>query len=192
MSQSKVTLAKFDASIGLDRGASKLTEILWYLTKMLFFMSAFPFPSSFKVFVLRRFGARVGSGVILKPRVNIHFPWKLVLGDDVWIGEEVFILNFECCTIASNVCVSQRVFLCGGNHDFRKPDMPYRNGPITLHQGSWVGAGTFVGPGVQIGTDSIITAGSVITSSVEGNGIYRGNPARQISVRWKSENEKRN
>lgn len=192
MSQSKVTLSKFDASVGLDRGASKVKEMLWYLAKMLLFLTAFPFPSRLKVSVLRLFGARVGHGVVLKPRVNIHFPWKLVIGDYVWIGEEAFILNFERCTIASNACVSQRAFLCGGNHDFRKPDMPYRNGPIILHEGSWVGAGAFVGPGVEIGADSIITAGSILTGSVERNGIYKGNPATLIGMRWKNDNEIKN
>lgn len=192
MNQSKVTLAKFDASLGLDRGASKVKEMLWYIIKMLLFLTPFPIPSRFKVLILRLFGARVGHGVVLKPRINIHFPWKLVLGDHVWIGEEVFILNFESCTIASNVCVSQRAFLCGGNHDFRKPDMPYRNGPIILHEGCWVGAGAFVGPGVEIGTDTVITAGSIITGSVAGNGIYRGNPATLVGVRWKNDNELKN
>ena len=62
---------------------------------MVFFLSAFPFPSSLKTWLLKFFGAKVGQGVIIKPRVNIHMPWKLNIGDDVWIGEEVFILNFE-------------------------------------------------------------------------------------------------
>jgi len=75
--------------------------------------------------------------------------------------------------------------LCGGNHDFNTASMPYRNGPITLQDGSWVGAGCFVGPGVAVGYDSVITAGSVLTASVAGNGIYRGNPAVFIKNRWK-------
>ncbi|MFL9844944.1 WcaF family extracellular polysaccharide biosynthesis acetyltransferase [Flavobacterium rhizosphaerae] len=183
-SQSRVRLDQFDSSIGLKRGAGKLKELSWYLIKVFFFLSALPFPSSFKVFLLKCFGAKVGNGVVIKPRVNIHFPWKLVIGNYVWIGEEVFILNFEPVVIGNNACISQRSFLCGGNHNFKVPSMPYRNGPITIKAGSWIGAGCFVGPNVVVGVDSVVTAGSVVTSPVAANGIYRGNPAVFIKHRW--------
>lgn len=182
---SKVKLAYFDASQSLNRGGSKFKELIWYLAKMLFFLSAIPFPSSFKSTVLRLFGAKVGKGLVIKPRVNIHFPWKLTIGNDVWIGEEAFLLNFEPLTIGNNVCISQRAFLCGGNHDYRDPSMGYRNGPITLMDGSWVGASVFVGPNVVIGIDSVLSAGSVVTQSVPENSIFRGNPAIIVGIRWK-------
>jgi putative colanic acid biosynthesis acetyltransferase WcaF len=182
--KSRVRLKDFNSSIGLNRGVSKPKEILWYFVKMIFFLPAFPFPSTFKVSLLRLFGAKVGNGVVIKPRVNFHMPWKLIIGNDVWIGEEVFVLNFELITIGSNVCVSQRAFLCGGNHDFLDPTMPYRNGPITLQDGSWIGACCFIGPNVTVGTDTIVTAGSTATRSLAANGIYRGNPAIYLKARW--------
>lgn len=182
---SRVRLKDFDASDGLDRGASKMMEVSWYFVKMLVFLTAFPFPNFLKRGLLRFFGARIGNRVIIKPRVNIHMPWKLEIGSDVWIGEEVFILNFEKILIGNNVCVSQRAFLCGGNHDFSDPTMPYRNGPITLSDGCWVGAGCFVAPKVTIGKDTVVTAGSVVLRSLEGNGIYSGHPLTYIKPRWK-------
>lgn len=184
VTQSKVNLGGFNAGTGLDRGAGKLKEISWYFIKMIFFLSAMPYPNALKKMLLRAFGAKVGKGVVIKPRVNIHFPWKLVIGNDVWIGEEVFLLNFELLTIGNDVCVSQRAFLCGGNHDYRISEMPYRNGPITLMDGCWIGAGVFVAPDVTVGVDTIITAGSVVTGSVDGNGIYKGNPLSYIKARW--------
>lgn len=181
---SRVNLGGFDAATGLDRGAGKLKEVTWYFVKMIFFLSALPYPNALKCSLLRLFGARVGRGVVIKPRVNIHFPWKLVLGNDVWIGEEAFLLNFETLLVGNSVCISQRAFLCGGNHDFRIAEMPYRNGPITLMDGCWVGASVFVAPGVTIGIDSVVTAGSVVTGSLEANGIYKGNPIVYIKQRW--------
>lgn len=183
-STSKVRLGDFDASTGLDRGASKLKEVLWYVVKIIFFLSALPYPTSLKRMILRIFGARVGIGVVIKPRVNIHFPWKLSIGDHVWIGEEVFMLNFEQLTIGNNVCISQRVLLCGGNHNYKDPAMPYRNGPITLKDGSWIGAACFVGPNVTVGTDTVVAAGSIVTKSIYDNGIYGGNPLNFIKHRW--------
>jgi putative colanic acid biosynthesis acetyltransferase WcaF len=181
---SKVNLGGFNSRVGLERGAGKLKEISWYFIKMIFFLSAMPYPNSLKRFLLQWFGAKIGLGVIIKPRVNIHFPWKLVVGNNVWIGEEVCLLNFELLTIGDDVCISQRAFLCGGNHDFRIPEMPYRNGPVTLMNGCWIGASVFVSPGVTVGTDSVITAGSVVTANLEPNGIYKGNPLVYIKQRW--------
>jgi putative colanic acid biosynthesis acetyltransferase WcaF len=181
---SRVRLRDFDPSVSLDRGAGKIKEAFWYLTKMLFFLSAFPYPSSLKCRLLRLFGSKVGQHVTIKPRINIHMPWKLEIGDDVWLGEEVFILNFEPVRIGSNAVLSQRVFLCGGNHDYRSPSMPYRNGPITIHDGAWIGASCFVGPGVSVGVDTVVSAGSVVTSSLPHNGVYGGNGAVYRKERW--------
>jgi len=183
--QSKVKLGHFDASVGLDRGAGKLKEMIWYLIKVLFFLSPLPWPNKLKKTLLIWFGAIIGNGVIIKPRVNIHFPWKLIIGNDVWIGEEAFLLNFELLTIGDNVCISQRAFICGGNHDFAIPEMPYRNGPINLMNGCWVGASVFIAPGVTVGIDTVISAGSVVTTNLESNAVYKGNPLIYIKPRWK-------
>ncbi len=180
----RVRLKDFDATINLDRGAPRWKEICWYLTKVLFFMSALPYPNKFKATLLRLFGAKVGKGLIIKPRVNILFPWKLEIGNHVWIGEEVFILNFESLKIGNDVCISQRAFLCGGNHDYKDPVMTYRNGPITLQDGCWIGAATFVGPNVSIGIDTVITAGSVVTSNIGANLVCRTMPKDFTRQRW--------
>ncbi|MGP1992306.1 WcaF family extracellular polysaccharide biosynthesis acetyltransferase [Zobellia laminariae] len=184
-STSKVSLKDFDSSVGLDRGASRLKELCWYMVKVTFFLSALPYPSGLKTKLLRFFGAKIGKGVVIKPRVNIHFPWKLEIGDHTWIGEEAFLLNFEKLTIGNNVCISQRSFLCGGNHDYRNPTMPYRNGPIILKDGSWVGACCFIGPNVTVGKDTVVTVGSVIVSDLEENRVITKPITSQIKVRWK-------
>lgn len=176
-------LDQFDASRGLDRGRGRTVEMLWYLVKCAVFLSPLPWPSRWKGMLLRAFGAKVGDGVVIKPRVNIHFPWKLELGDHCWLGEEVFILNFEKIAIGPHTCVSQRAFLCAGNHDYRDPSFSYRNAPITLGRGVWIGAQVFVGPGVEIGEDCVVAASSVVTRSLPPNRIFRGNPATDCGQR---------
>lgn len=183
-SQDKVRLDQFDPSVGLDRGRSRFTEILWYLLKCAFFLSALPWPGSLKVRLLRAFGASVGDGVVIKPRVNIHLPWKLVIGDHCWIGEEAFLLNFEPITLGSHCVISQRAFLCTGNHDFRRPDFPYRNAPITLGDGTWVGASCFVAPGVTLHDGAIAAAGSVVTRDLPSASLCAGNPCEPRKPRW--------
>jgi putative colanic acid biosynthesis acetyltransferase WcaF len=183
----KVRNDLFDPSRGLDRRRPLPVEAVWYLAKCLLFLTPLPVPSRLKCLVLRWFGARVGHGVVIKPRVNIHLPWKLVVGDFTWIGEEVFILNFEPVTLGAHCCISQRAFLCTGNHDYRHPEMPYRNQPITVEDGAWVGAQSFVAPGVHIGTEAVITAGSVVTSSQPPRMVCGGNPCTPLKNRWPEE-----
>jgi len=175
----------FDASDGFDRGRPFFVEAVWYLLKIAFFLSALPWPSSFKCRLLRLFGAQIGAGVVIKPRVNIHFPWKLKVGDHAWIGEEVFILNLEPVTIGAHCCISQRAFLCTGNHDFRDPRMRYRSAPIQIADGAWIGAQCFVGPGLTIAEEAVATAGSVVIRDLPAAMICSGNPCQSVGKRWR-------
>ncbi len=186
---SRTRLDKFNPKLGLDRGRSKFVEASWYVLKRIFFISSIPWPYSLKVNLLRIFGAKAGHGIVIKPRVNIHFPWKLVLGDHIWIGEEVFILNLEPVIICSHTCISQRVFLCTGNHNFRDPCFGYRNSPIYIGSGAWVGACSIVCPGVTIGQDAVVSVAAVVTSNISKNNIVAGNPAMVQGIRWLDESK---
>jgi putative colanic acid biosynthesis acetyltransferase WcaF len=123
--------------------------------------------------------------VVNKPRVNVHFPGRLEVGAHSWIGEEVFILNFDPVRIGTQACVSQRAFLCTGNHDFRDEKFSFRSAPISVGDGAGVGASVFVGPGVEIGAEAVVTAGSVVLKSLAAGRICSGNPAVAGSARWK-------
>ena len=70
--------------------------------------------------------------------------------------------------------------LITGNHDYTKVDFPYRNSPIVIEDGAWVGAKAVVAPGVKIASHSILTLGTVITKDTEPYGIYQGNPGVKI------------
>jgi putative colanic acid biosynthesis acetyltransferase WcaF len=182
--QTRVRNDLFDPHEGFDRGRPAWFFALWYFVKRVFFLSALPWPSSFKSWLLRLFGAEVGRDVYWKPRVNIHIPWKLKVGDHTWVGEEVSIMNFAPVSVGAHCCLSQRCLLCSGNHDYRSANMRYRHAPIVLGDGVWIGAGAFVGPGVTVGTDAVITAMSLVSHSVEGGMVYAGQPCKPMRRRW--------
>jgi putative colanic acid biosynthesis acetyltransferase WcaF len=166
-----------------DRGAGKWREALWLLVSLVLFRLC-PFSlSPLKRAVLRAFGARIGKNVTIKPQVKITFPWKLTVGDHVWLGEECWLLNLERIVIGNNVCISQRAFLCTGSHDYKLSTFDLIVKPITVEDGCWIGAAAWVGPGVTIGTHAVLTAGSVAAKSLEPYGIYRGNPALMVKQR---------
>jgi putative colanic acid biosynthesis acetyltransferase WcaF len=178
----KVDLAKFSTG-DFDRGAGPLKEALWLvISRGLFQWCPFPF-SALKCAVLRWFGASVGQGVVIKPEAKITFPWKLKLGDHVWLGEQCWLLNLAPIEIGSNACISQRAFLCTGNHDYKSPGFNLITKPIRVEPGAWVGAAAFVGPGVAVGTHAVLTAASVATKDLEPCGIYQGNPAVLVKTR---------
>jgi len=181
----QVDLSSFSTG-DFDRGASRVREAAWVLVSLVLFRACPLKLSALKCWVLRRFGARVGRGVVIKPEVKITFPWKLVLGNHVWLGEECWLLNLAPITIADHVCISQRAFLCTGNHDYQSPGFDLVTKPIQVDQGAWVGAGAVVGPGVTFGTHAILAAGSVAAKDLQPYGVYRGNPAvlvRQRQIR---------
>jgi putative colanic acid biosynthesis acetyltransferase WcaF len=178
----KVDLSHFD-NRSFDRGAGKLKEGAWGIVSLfLFRLCPFSF-SALKRGVLRAFGARIGRGVVIKPKVAITFPWKLIIGDNVWLGEECWLLNLEKIVIGNSVCISQRAFLCTGSHNYKSPTFDLIVKPITVEDGAWLGAGCWVGPGVTVGSHAVLTAGSVATRNLQPWGIYRGNPASLIRQR---------
>ena len=147
------------------------------LVRCLFFQNSFPWPSDLRVELLRSFGAKIGRGVVIRANVNISFPWRLVIGDNVWIGEDVGILSLAAVKIGSNVCISQRAYLCTGSHDFRNNDFKLKTEPIMIGDRTWVAASAFIGPGITIGSDSVISAGAIVFSDIPTNSFVRGNPA---------------
>jgi putative colanic acid biosynthesis acetyltransferase WcaF len=178
----EVDLSKFSTN-RFDRGAGVMREGFWVLTSLLLFqLCPFKF-SALKCAVLRFFGAKVGRDVVIKPNVRITFPWKLTLGDHVWLGEECWLLNLAPISLASHVCISQRAFLCTGSHDYKSPTFDLIVKEIEIERGAWIGAGAWIGPGVRIRSHAVLTASSVATKDLEPFSIYQGNPAIKIRSR---------
>jgi putative colanic acid biosynthesis acetyltransferase WcaF len=178
-----VDLSAFDNS--WYRPGGRARRAVWYACNTLFFKSSIPYPSVFKVALLKLFGGVAGRGVTIKPNVNIKFPWFLEIGDNVWLGEGAWIDNLADVKIGSNVCVSQGAYLLTGNHDYKKVGFDLIVSPIVIEDGAWVGAKAIVCPGSTLRTHAVLTAGSVISGDTRPWTIYSGNaavPVRKRSV----------
>jgi putative colanic acid biosynthesis acetyltransferase WcaF len=181
MYEGKTKLDKYDNR--WYRPGSWLKRMLWHVASRLFINTYFPYPMSFKCIVLKAFGTKLGKGVVIKPKVNIKYPWYLTVENDTWIGEKVWIDNLAEVRIGQNVCLSQGAMLLTGNHNYRAPTFDLVLGPIILEDGVWIGAQAIVCPGVKCGSHAVLTVNSVATQPLEPYGIYQGNPAVFIKTR---------
>lgn len=160
-----------------------IARLIWYVVNSILFNSyLFPF-SGFKVGILKIFGSKIGSGVIIKPKVNIKYPWMLQIGNDSWIGENVWIDNLAKVKIGNNVCLSQGVMLLCGNHDYSKSTFDLIVAEINIEDGVWIGAKSLVGPHVTCHNHAVLAAFSFASKNLEPYAIYSGNPAIKIKER---------
>jgi putative colanic acid biosynthesis acetyltransferase WcaF len=131
------------------------------------------------------FGAHVGKNVVIKPRVNIKYPWNLSIGDNSWIGEEVWLDTVGRIYIGNNCCISQGAKIITGNHNYKNESFDLIVHSVKLEDGVWIGCGALVCGEVICGEQSVLTAGSVASKNLEGNFIYTGVPAEKVRIRYK-------
>lgn len=160
-------------TVGYDKGRPRVVQALWFAAMNLAFTPWFV-PATFRCVLLRWFGAQVGERVFIRHGVRVLWPWKLSIGSDSWVGEGVWLLNLEPIELGDNVCLSQEAFLCTGSHDHRRPDFAYRNAPIRVGSGAWVGARAMLLPGVTVGQGAVVAAMTTVSRSVEPGRIVKG------------------
>jgi putative colanic acid biosynthesis acetyltransferase WcaF len=162
---------------------NKIKIITWYFVNILFFKNSLNPFSGLKVLILKLYGAKIGSNVLLKPSINIKYPWKLTLGDYSMIGENVWIDNLDEVIIGSNVCISQGAILLSGNHNYKKTSFDLILGKIILEDGVWICAKSIVCANVICKTHSILSVNSTATNNLEPYTIYSGTPAVKVRDR---------
>ncbi|WP_241972670.1 putative colanic acid biosynthesis acetyltransferase [Cryobacterium cryoconiti] len=158
---------------GYDKGRGRLWQAAWFFISGLIVVRWWC-PPTLRVIILRAFGARIGQDVLIRHRVRIHWPWKLTVGDNSWIGEDAWILNLEQVTIGQDVCISQGVFLCTGSHDRESPTFEFDNAPIVVEDGAWVAARATVLRGSRIGRNSVVGATALVAGNVAPGSLVAG------------------
>ena len=163
---------------------SKIRRALWNLVWLVLFR---PTPRGilygWRRFLLRLFGARVGTGVNILPSCRVWQPWNLTIGDHSCLSENVDCYSVDRITIGDQVVVSQGAFLCTASHDISSPTMELTHRAIVIEDQAWVAARAFVGPGVTIGEGAVVGACAVVTRNVEPWTVVAGNPAGVIKKR---------
>lgn len=151
--------------VGYSKGRPWPTQVLWMLVSRCLTMQWWC-PNRLRVLLLRGFGARIGAGTLIRHDVKIHWPWKLEIGHDTWIGESSWILNLEPVVIGSNTCISQAVLLCSGSHDRSSPTFEFDNAAIVIGDSVWIATRATILRGVRIADGATIGATALVTGDV--------------------------
>ena len=166
-----------------QRGKPSIVVQLWWLIQSTLFRCSPQFMYGWRRFLLRCFGAKIGKNVIIRQTASITFPWKLVVGDHAWIGDDVVLYNWSTIVVESNAVVSQRSYLCTATHDYLDLSFPLTSKPIVIKEQCWIATDVFIAPGVTVGKGSVIGARSSVYKSMPEGMICLGCPAKPVKPR---------
>lgn len=137
-----------------------------------------------RVRLLRFCGASIGAGTRIRPGIRfIERVDLLSVGDGCFLNVELLVGSNSPVVLGDRVSLGPRVQLVPTTHEFGPSTARAGasvSAPITIGDGTWIGAGAIVLGGVTIGRGCIIAAGSVVTADCEPDSLYAGTPARRI------------
>ncbi|NEO32756.1 MAG: colanic acid biosynthesis acetyltransferase WcaF [Symploca sp. SIO3C6] len=174
---SLIDLSKYDQS-WYERGRPGWFVLLWWLVQAIAFPLSIHNLNGFRCWLLRLFGAKIGTNVIIRPTARFTYPWKVEIGDYSWIGDDVVFYSIDQIRIGQHCVISQKCYLCTGSHDLRDPAFDLIVSGIVIGNGAWIATDCFIAPGVHIGANAVIGARSSVFSNLPAQQVCWGTPAR--------------
>ena len=157
---------------------------IWEVAYFIFFRFS-PRPFHFwRSCILQLFGAKIGRGCHIYPRVKIWAPWNLQIGNYVGVADNVTLYSMDTISIGDYAVISQDSYICGGTHNYNSALFEIIKRPVNIGSRVWVCARVFIHPGVSIADGVVIGACSVVSKDLMEEWIvYGGNPVKKISKR---------
>lgn len=123
----------------------------------------------------------LGNNVLLRT----HRDGKIVLGNDVSLGDHVLVAGNEFVSIGENTVVEAYAVLRDMNHTFHGTDIhwrltPHQTAPIIVGRNCFIGAHSYIMPGVTLGDGAVIVPRSIINKNVGPGEIWAGAPSAQL------------
>lgn len=162
---------------------NQIKRAIWSLFYFFLFRYSLRIFHSWRRFLLRIFGAKVGEGVRVYPKVSIWAPWNLELKKECVIGNGATLYSQGKITIGIRATVSPGAHLCTGTHDYSISGFPLFTKPIIIENYAWVAAEAFIHPGVTVGEGCVIGARSVVTKDMPAWMVCSGHPCLPIKRR---------
>ncbi|OLO27352.1 colanic acid biosynthesis acetyltransferase WcaF [Priestia megaterium] len=170
-----------------SRGKNNFTILIWWFIQGTLFRFSLHNMYNWRNWLLRLFGAKIGRGVKIRSTAKFTYPWKVSIGNDSWIGDNVKFYSLDNISIGSNCVISQESYLCTGSHDIEDVYFGLVTKPIFIKDGAWVASDVFVYPGVTIHEMAVVAARSTVTTDLSAKKVYGGSPAKYLKRRFEKE-----
>ena len=143
---------------------------------------------SWRSFLLRLFGAKLGKNVRVRPNARITSPWKVTIGDYSWIGQETILCGQGEIEIGNNSVVSARSYIDTDSHQCNSSTLDIAT-KVHIGDEVWIATDVFVAAGVTIGKGAVVGARSSVVNNLPKNMVCVGVPAEPLRKRTGIENE---
>jgi putative colanic acid biosynthesis acetyltransferase WcaF len=170
------------------RGRSAPFVQFWWIVQMLIVKPLPQICYPLRRLLLRAFGAKIGAGVKIRPGVEITYPWKVVIGDNSWIGDGVTLYSLGPISIGSNSVVSQNSYICAADHDYSDVSFSIRARPVEIGNQVWIASDVWIGPGVKVADGVVVGARSTVTKDLPAGTICVGSPCKPVKRRVMRQN----
>lgn len=132
------------------------------------------------------------SGVWNDARIEVIDKWKeqifnpkLIIGNNVMIGQNLHLTVAECVEIEDDVLITGRVTITDITHltdDKVKSvlQQDIKTKPVKIKEGAFIGMNATILPGVTVGKHAVVGANSVVTKDVPDFSTVVGIPASII------------
>lgn len=177
----KIDLSKYENKLSIK---NKLMRLIWNIIYFLLFRPfAFPFYNNWRLFLLKCFGAKLGTGVVVHSSVRIWAPWNLKMGNYSCLAQKVDCYNVNKIIIGNNTTISQKCYLCTASHDISNSLNPLITAPIVIEDQAWIASDSFIGMGVTVYQGAVVGARASVFKDVQAWTVVGGNPAKFIKKR---------
>lgn len=166
-----------------SRGKSSFVILLWWFVQGTLFRFSLHNFYGFRAFLLRLFGAKIGSNTKIRSSAKFTYPWNVSIGENSWVGDDVIFYSLDEIIVGANTVISQKTYLCTGSHDINSESFSLVTNPINIEDEVWIAADCFIFPSVTVKTKTILSARSTLKESTLAGYIYSGNPAILVKKR---------
>jgi acetyltransferase-like isoleucine patch superfamily enzyme len=137
----------------------------------------------------------IGEGTIIGPLSSLSagMPFKdrqtgppiVTIGDRCSLGKGIGIVGHERIVLEDDIWTGHYVYITDQNHGYEDLEVPigtqmWRNAPVRVGAGSWLGHGSVVLPGADIGRHVVVAAGAVVGGTIPDNSVVGGVPGRVL------------
>ncbi len=165
--------------------------VIYILTKDISFRYLLPekyssFIEKLRIYALVLQGAKVGKESYLRSGGFVAYPKNLVLGENVKVGENSQLYNYDSVFIGDDTEIGSNLYIQTNEHKLGDKTLPLAkqgaySSSISIGSGVYIGANVTILSGVNVADRCVIAAGAVVTKDTEAGFIYGGVPAKKIS-----------